>query len=137
MYTTKTVFEAIQRAVDLAARLPGDADLYSPWPDIRRFDYMGHNANEKKTSPLTAAELQEYETTLSWVRFIRDKHARIVLWAYVAGVSEQTIAKTYGPPVSQASISQAILWGLGFITYKLNVGEAPPASDRSSQVEDE
>lgn len=129
MHTPQTVFQAFERASKLAMRLPngGPKGLSSPWPEILRLGHEGYCQDDKRSSPLTAVEMQEYETTASWIRFIKDANARRMLWAHAAGVPGWKIAKTSLPPVSQSTVSRRILWSLGFIAYKLNDGETPPA----------
>lgn len=129
MYTTDSVLDAFRRAVELAKRLPGGAPkgVFSPWPEILRVGHEGYSENANALPRLTAAEMKEYETTLSWLAFVKDETSRRVLLYYAAGVPGWKIAKGFHhPSISQSTVSRRILWALGFITFKLNAGEVPP-----------
>ena len=129
MYTTDSVLDAFRRAVELAKRLPGGAPkgVSSPWPDILRLGSEGYSEKGMASPSLTGAEMKEYETTMSWLTFVKDETSRRVLLYYAAGVPGWKIAKGFHhPSISQSTVSRRILWALGFITFKLNAGEAPP-----------
>ncbi len=129
MTTPEQVFQAFERAVKYAMRLPaaGPAGISNPWPAILRLGFEGYVQNDKTSLPLTAAELKEFETTSSWISFLKNESDRRLLWAFAAGMPGWKIAKACRPKVSQSTLSRRLLWALGFISYKLDVGETPPA----------
>lgn len=128
MHTTDSVLAAIERALEFAKRLPtaGPEGPSNPWPKIIRLGHEGYFENNTASPHLTTAELQEYEMTIAWMSFIKDEPSRRILWAYAAGLPGWKIAKRCTPVVSQSTISRRILWALGFIMVKLNLGENPP-----------
>jgi hypothetical protein len=134
MYTIESVLKAFQRALELAKRLPpaGPQGPKNPWPDIVRLGHEGYVDNNQRVSALTAAELADYETTVSWIAFLKNESDRRILWAYAAGLPGWKIAKRCTPAVSQSTISRRIMWALGFIKVKLNLGEAPPGFEIQS-----
>lgn len=129
MHTTDTVFAGFQRAVELALRLPSGcpASVSDPWPVIFRLGYERHGERDLKMPPLSAAEMQEFVTIASWIRFIKDQPSRDIVWAYTAGVPALRIAKALHPKITEAMIGRRIMWALGYITWKLNDGQQPPA----------
>ena len=128
MHTAESVLTAFQRATEFAKRLPnvGPKGYGNPWPEILRLGHEGYCENDKPSPALTADEMAEYETKLSWMGFIKEDVFRRILWYYAAGVPGWKIAKAIDPRVSQSTISRRIMWVLGFIVYKVNHGEVPP-----------
>ncbi len=127
-HTPELVFNKIERAIKLAIRLPSASPkgYTSPWPEILRLGHEGYVDNEKAKQPLTAAELQEYETTSSWMSFLKREGDRRLLWAYAAGIPGWKICKACRPVVSQSTVSRRIIWALAFISSRLDSGETPP-----------
>ncbi len=128
MHTADTIFVAFQRAVAIALRLPcaGPTGMSNPWPHILRLGHEGYCEKGKPSSALTAAEMEEFETTSSWIGFMKHENDRRMIWACAAGVPGWKVGKALQPPVSQSTISRRMLWALGFITWKLNHNEVPP-----------
>jgi hypothetical protein len=128
MHTSDSVFKAFQRALEFGKRLPdaGPTGYASPWPEIVRLGHEGYSSNRQTVFSLTAAELKEYETTVSWMAFLKQESDRRILWAAASGMQGYRIAKLCRPVVSQSTISRRVMWALGFIAYKLNDGELPP-----------
>lgn len=127
MHTCDTVLKAFQRALPLAQRLP--ADVPSPWPGILWFNYEGHSQKAVTSPPLTVKELADYQTVANWINFIKDEPSRRILWAFAAGVPHTKIAARYGPKITPTMIARRVMWATGFITWKLNDGQTPPAID--------
>jgi hypothetical protein len=125
MHTCDTVLKAFQLALVLARRLP--ADVPSPWPGILWFGYEGHSQKAATSSPLTPKELADYQTISPWINFIKDEPSRFILWAYASGIPHTTISERYGPKITPTMIARRVMWALGFITWKLNDGQQPPA----------
>lgn len=136
MHTTDSVLAQFKRALELAKRLPSDGPKgpTSPWPNIIRLGHEGYVDNLPKPFALTAAELAEYETTVSWMSFIREEPYRRMLWVFAAGMPCWKIAKKCNPVVSQSTVNRRLLWALGFITFKLNNNESPPGFEVQKSI---
>ena len=128
MPTAEAVLNAFRRATDLAKRLPaaGPKGIGNPWPEILRYGHEGYVDAKESAQPLTALEMAEYETTMTWLGFIKEPVYRRILLAYSAGVPGWRIAKAIHPKISQPTVSRRVLWALGFIAVKLDMGETPP-----------
>ena len=137
MHTTDSVFKSLQRALEIAKRLPEAAPTgYSnPWPQVLRLGWEGYAEGSKAAPAVTDSELKEYETTLSWMAFVKAESDRRIVWAAASGMPGYRIAKRCNPVVSQSTISRRVAWALGFITFKLNNGEAPPPFEMSKQAQ--
>ncbi len=127
-HTPEFVLNALERATELAKRLPsaGPAGISSTWPEILRLGNEGYIEKSVPSNPLTASEMQEYETTSSWMSYLKSEADRKILWAYAAGMPGWKIANASRPKVSQSTVSRRILWALTFIAIKLDMGEKPP-----------
>lgn len=128
MHTTDSVFQAFERASKLAMRLPSGAPqgVSSSWPEILRLAHEGYFENNRSSEALTSKEVEEFETTSAWIKFIDDEGTRRMLWLYASGMPGWQIAKLTQPRVSQPTVSRRILAALALITGKLNLGMSPP-----------
>ena len=136
MHTTDTVMKALRRALDLAKRLAPDdpSGPRYPWLKITHDEAAGNIGTNSKVTGLTVAELNEYSETLAWLNFLKIEGDRKILLLYAAGLSVGDIARRCNAPASQVALSKRILWAAGFIAYKLNAGENPPAFDSMRQA---
>ncbi len=125
MHTTESLCNALKQALAYARRLPADAP--SPWPGILWFGHEGVGQDVPSTPPLTAVEMEEYAIISSWMNFLKEEGYRRLLWAFVAGVPHWKIAEVVGPPVTPTAVARRIMWATGFIAFKLDDGQTPPA----------
>lgn len=128
MHDAESILNAFRRAVKVAERIPnaGPIAVSNRWPEVLQINYECCVQNSKASNGLTAAELVEFNRTVSWSAFLKEEAHRRLLWAYASGVSSCKISKAFSPPIPESSISQRILWALAFISYKVNHGETPP-----------